>query len=188
LVPGTAWDATAKLMYLCENMRVSFLFLGLLFTSSIQGQNSTDLSEAEIMAVFDTRFEMHAPGEDFVTDGLTWEEAATNTKIMCQALPIPFSVVLRDTGVLEEKMGADFTLWEKRLEERNGLNCYWVTGLLKPPAGNPEFTEPLVVVMAFRSLGEKVVLNFNAAFPLSRKAQKLGAVLDSFDTVKIKSR
>lgn len=157
----------------------------LLFTSpaAVMAQApSTNLSMEEMLAVFALQFDLTLPDTSFVEmdPGTVWEEAATEAKIMCVAMPAPFERVLQDTT--EMKTSPEMILLNQGRLDMNGLAGYLVQMEFVQPEGSGA-PEPFIGLLYMRPLDAQTTLTVNVAFPKSHHERLYSKMLVAFASV-----
>ena len=142
----------------------------------------TNLSMEEMLAVFALQFDLTLPDTTFqeMDPGTVWEEAGTEAKIMCIAMPAPFERVLQDTT--EMKTSPEMILLSKGRLDMNGLAGYLVHMEFVQPEGSGS-PEPFIGLMYMRPLDAQTTLTINVAFPKSHYERLYSKMLVAFASV-----
>ena len=155
------------------------LFAG---SSSLTAQ-STTLSAQDMLNVFALQFDLKLPDTTFVEmePGAVWEEVKTESKILCNAMPVPFEQVLRDTA--EMASSPEMTLLKKGRLDLNGTPGYLITmEFVQNEVGKG--SEPFLGLMYVRPLDARTALTINAAYPKTQHERLYPKMLTAFGSVR----
>ncbi|MEO6038004.1 MAG: hypothetical protein ABIQ93_06275 [Saprospiraceae bacterium] len=155
----------------------------LLFAGStlLPGQTTT-LSSQDMLAVFALQFDLFLPDTTFIEmePGTVWEEAATEAKIMCNAMPATFERVLQDTT--EIASSPEMILLRKGRLDLNGVPGYLIYMEFVQPEGSGS-AEPFEGLMYVRPLDAQTALTVNVAYPKSQHNRLYNKMLAAFGSV-----
>jgi|GEM_PF-5206720 len=144
---------------------------------------TTTLSAQDMLAVFALQFDLTLPDTTFteMEPGAVWEEASTESKILCNAMPIPFDRVLRDTTELASS--PEMNLLHKGPLTLHGTPGYLITmEFMQTEGGNG--AEPFLGLMYIRPLDAQTTLTINAAYPKAQQARLYPKMLAAFASVR----
>lgn len=144
---------------------------------------TTTLSAQDMLAVFALQFDLTLPDTTFaeMEPGAVWEEADTESKILCNALPIPFDRVLRDT--MEMASSPEMTLLHKGQLTLHGIPGYLITMEFMQTEGGQD-AAPFLGLMYIRPLDAQTTLTINAAYPKSQQERLYPKMLAAFGSVR----
>jgi len=167
-------------------MQKHFL-LTCLLALSVWGQplaaQTTTLSTQDMLAVFALQFDLVLPDTTFMEmePGTVWEEAATEAKIMCNAMPTPFERVLRDTSDMASS--PEMIVVHKGRLDLNGVPGYLIHMEFIQPEGAGD-GEPFEGLMYIRPLESQITLTINVAYPKSQHKRLYPKMLAGFGSVR----
>ncbi len=165
--------------------QIILLTIGSLFiwNSHLSAQTpGTTLSMEDMLAVFALQFDLPLPDTSFteMEPGTVWEEAATEAKIMCNAMPAPFARVLQDTT--EMTTSPEMILLHKGRLDLNGVPGYLIQMEFVQPEG-PGNAENFEGLMYIRPLNENIALTVNVAYPKSQHDRLYARMVAAFEGV-----
>ena len=144
---------------------------------------ATTLSAQDMLAVFALQFDLTLPDTTFteMEPGAVWEETGTEAKILCNAMPIPFERVLRDTTDITTS--PEITLLHQGRLDLNGVPGYLIAMEFLQTEGERQAT-PFLGLMYIRPLDTKTALTINAAYPKRQHERLYPKMLAAFASVR----
>ena len=133
--------------------------------------------------MFALQFDLTLPDTTFVEmePGAVWEEAGTESKILCNAMPIPFNRVLSDTTDMASS--PEMTLLHKGRLDLYDTPGYLITMEFIQTEGS-KGAEPFLGLMYIRPLDAQTTLTINVAYPKSQHERLYPKMLAAFGTVR----
>ncbi len=161
---------------------VTLSLLFLVCGGSVTAQTTT-LSAQEMLEVFALQFDLTLPDTTFVEmePGAVWEEVGTESKILCNAMPIPFEEVLRDTAALASS--PEMTLLRKGRLDFDGTPGYLITMEFMQTEGD-RGAAPFLGLMYIRPLNAGTALTINVAYPKAQQERLYTKMLAAFASVR----
>ena len=159
------------------------LICSLVLSNGVLTAQTTTLSTQDMLAVFALQFDIPLPDTTFIEmePGTVWEEATTEAKIMCNAMPAPFARVLQDTT--EMATSPEMILLRKGRLDLNGTPGYLIQMEFVQPEGSGS-SEPFEGLMYVRPLDGQISLTVNVAYPKSQHNRLYPKMLAAFGAVK----
>lgn len=144
---------------------------------------ATTLSAQDMLAVFALQFDLTLPDTTFteMEPGAVWEEAGTDSKILCNAMPIPFERVLRDTTDITTS--PEITLLHQGRLDFNGVSGYLISMEFMQTEGGRE-AAPFLGLMYIRPLDAQTALTINVAYPKTQHERLYPKMLAAFASVR----
>ncbi len=141
------------------------------------------LTTQDMLAVFALQFDLRLPDTTFIEmePGTVWEEAATEAKIMCNAMPTSFERVLQDTSDLASS--PEMLLLRKGRLDLNGVPGYLLQMEFTQPEGSGS-AESFEGLMYIRPLDAQTALTVNVAYPKSQHKRLYTRMLAAFESVR----
>ncbi len=171
------WYAMQNRLIITSSLSL-LLFVG---GGSLTAQTTT-LSAQEMLEVFALQFDLTLPDTSFLEmePGAVWEEAKTESKILCNAMPIPFDQVLRDTT--DMATSPEMTVLHKGRLDFNGTPGYLITMEFIQTEGG-KGAEPFLGLMYIRPLNGHTALTINVAYPKAQQERLYPKMLTAFASV-----
>lgn len=144
---------------------------------------TTTLSAQDMLEVFALQFDLALPDTSFVEmePGAVWEEANTEAKILCTAMPMSFEQVLHDTTDITSS--PEITLLQQGRLDFDGVPGYLIIMEFIETEGE-RGAEPFLGLMYIRPLAAQTALTINAAYPKAQHERLYPKMLTAFASVR----